>query len=62
VQFRADLDLETGPFAGRVEHVASGRAARIQSLEELRAFVIRLLAELRAGDADARGDPPGGVG
>ena len=40
VQFRS-------PFAGRVEHVRSGEAARFTSREELLGFIDRLLARRR---------------
>jgi hypothetical protein len=44
VQFRERADVERGLWAGRVEHVSSGQAARFQSLEELLAFIARVLA------------------
>jgi hypothetical protein len=62
VQFRPDADVDAGPFEGRIEHVASGRAARFSTLQELREFVTRLLAEMRANDAEVRADPPAGAG
>lgn len=43
VQLRADAGAEHGRFAGRVEHVVTGRAARFASLRELRAFIVRAL-------------------
>ena len=47
--FVLQLSRETGPtlrpFAGRVEHLASGRRARFASFEDFRAAVTRLLAE-----------------
>ena len=48
VQFRRDIDVDTGPLAGRVEHVVSGQVARFQSLDELVDFmtsVLRTVAE-----------------
>lgn len=58
VQFRAETDSEQGPFAGRVEHVASGQAAPFHSPEELLAFMARLrrggLRKTRKTDAPAR--------
>jgi hypothetical protein len=33
------------PFAGRVEHLATGRRARFASFEDFQAVVMRLLAE-----------------
>jgi len=47
--FVLQLSRDTGPtlrpFAGRVEHLASGRRARFASFEDFRAAVTRLLAE-----------------
>jgi hypothetical protein len=51
LQFPADADPGAGPFEGRVEHVASGRAAQFHTPEELRAFVAQVLAGVRGGDA-----------
>jgi len=48
VQFRVGTDLEHGRLDGRVEHVMSGHATRFQSLEELVAFMARVLAVVRA--------------
>ena len=48
VQFRAETDVERGRFVGRVEHVVSGQAAQFQSLEELLAFMARVLSTVRA--------------
>ena len=47
--FVLQLSRDTGPtlrpFAGRVEHLASGRRARFASFEDFRSAVTRLLAE-----------------
>jgi hypothetical protein len=47
--FVLQLSRDTGPtlqpFAGRVEHLASGRRARFATFEDFRAVVIRLLRE-----------------
>ena len=48
VQFRPETDIEEGRFVGRVEHVASSKAARFHSLEELLSFIARVLAEVRS--------------
>jgi hypothetical protein len=48
VQFRVETKLERGQCAGRVEHVVSGQATHFQSLEELLAFMARVLATVRA--------------
>lgn len=46
VQFAVDTGLDDADLAGRVEHVASGQAMHFQSLEELLAFVTRILRAL----------------
>ena len=48
VQFRAETAVEQGRFVGRVEHVVSGQAAHFDSLEELLAFIARVLSTVRA--------------
>lgn len=48
VQFRAETKVARGRYAGRVEHVVSGQATHFQSLEELLAFIARVLATVRA--------------
>ena len=47
IQFRLEADVEAGPFEGRVEHVASSRATRFHSLDELLGFIASVLAEVR---------------
>ena len=47
VQFRVETDVERGRFVGRVEHVVSGQATRFHSLEELLAFIQRVLTAVR---------------
>ena len=47
VQFRAEINVERGPWIGRVEHVVSGQATHFASLEELVAFIARVLTEVR---------------
>jgi len=46
VQLREHADVEHGQWAGRIEHVTSSRATHFQSLEQLLAFVARILATL----------------
>jgi len=48
VQFRVDTEVAHGRVAGRVEHVASGQSTHFASLEELLAFMERVLATVRA--------------
>jgi hypothetical protein len=55
IQFRESTDVEAGRLEGKVEHIASYRAARFHSVEELLAFIARVLAEIREPD---RSEPP----
>ena len=48
VQFRAETAVEQGRFVGRVEHVVTGQATQFASLEELLAFIARVLSTVRA--------------
>ena len=57
VQFRAETEVERGRCAGRVEHVVSGQATHFTSLEELLAFMARVLTAVRA---QLRRNPRGG--
>jgi hypothetical protein len=47
VQFRAPSTGPSPSYEGRVEHLESGQVARFHSLEELTAFMIRVLTEVR---------------
>jgi hypothetical protein len=46
VQFRVGAGAEPGRFVGRVEHMTSAQATRFASLEDLVAFLMRVLAEV----------------
>ena len=48
VQFRTETDMAHGCVKGRVEHVVSGQATHFASVEELLAFIERVLATVRA--------------
>jgi len=48
VYFRVNSKVARGRVAGRVEHLASGRSTHFGSLEELLAFMGRVLAAVRA--------------
>jgi hypothetical protein len=50
VQFRADADPARGKLAGRVEHVASGRTANFQSVDDLPELLRRMLHDARQRD------------
>ena len=45
VQIHADAKAEEGQWHGRVEHLVSYKSTRFQSLEELLAFMVKLLTE-----------------
>ena len=45
VQIRADTQVEQGQWQGRVEHIVSYRSTRFQSIEELLAFIVKVLSE-----------------
>lgn len=51
IQFRPETDIEAGRFEGRVEHIPSCKATRFHSLDELLAFIARVLAEVRVGSS-----------
>ena len=52
VQFRVHPPGAPASYDGRVEHLVSGQVARFHSLEELLAFMTRVLAEVQQ-QADA---------
>ena len=52
VQLREQADVERGQWSGRAEHVTSGQASHFQSLEELLAFVVRVLGPLAKSHND----------
>ena len=45
VHLRTNSDVARGPIAGRVEHVVSGQSTHFDSLEELLAFMARVLTQ-----------------
>jgi hypothetical protein len=46
VQFRVKATGASSPYDGRVEHLVSGHVAQFHSLEELLAFMVRVLTEV----------------
>jgi hypothetical protein len=46
IQFRPETDIEAGRFEGKIEHIASYKAMRFHSLEELLDFIAGVLAEV----------------
>lgn len=49
VQFRTDTDVQQGQITGRVEHIISGQASHFTSLDDLLAFIDRVLGEIHRG-------------
>jgi hypothetical protein len=47
IQFRHSPDIEAGRVEGRIEHIASYKAARFHSVNELFGFINRVLADIR---------------
>jgi hypothetical protein len=47
VQFRLQATEVSPAYAGRVEHVVSGEGTRFHSLDELLAFMIRVLRQVQ---------------
>jgi hypothetical protein len=47
VQFRLQSTEASPAYAGRVEHVVSGEGTRFHSLDELLAFMIRVLLHVQ---------------
>jgi hypothetical protein len=56
LQLRPDTDIAAGRLDGRIEHVASNEATHFHSLDELLAFINRVLKERRANPAPPRDD------
>ena len=50
VQFREHTDVDAGRIEGKVEHIASYEAARFRSLDELLAFIGRVLHGIKTAD------------
>jgi hypothetical protein len=48
VQLRWDAAVEQGDFRGRVEHLVSMQATHFESVEELLAFIVRVIAARQA--------------
>jgi hypothetical protein len=59
VQFRRQPTGAPSCYDGRVEHLVSGQVARFHSLEELLAFMIRVLADVQRNKRMPR-EPAGG--
>lgn len=46
IQFRPGTDIGAGRLEGKVEHIASYEAARFHSIDELLAFIARVLSQI----------------
>jgi hypothetical protein len=58
VQVHAEAEVAQRRLAGRVEHVVSGQATHFASVEELLAFMARVLTPLRSPRAEREGPAP----
>jgi hypothetical protein len=56
VQFTREAGTHAGIFAGRVEHLSSGRRARFGSAEELLTILTKLLDDLAAAPGQDRSE------
>ncbi len=45
VQMHAEAKVEQGHWKGRIEHLVSAQATHFQSVEELLAFIVKVLTE-----------------
>ncbi|HET6933320.1 MAG TPA: hypothetical protein VFI72_00690 [Candidatus Angelobacter sp.] len=52
IQFRGPADAPTDQLSGRVEHVATGRTATFQSIEELPQLLLKMLRSAPCGDGN----------
>jgi hypothetical protein len=59
IAFSPETDIDQGLVTGRIEHVASGRAMQFTSVDELLAFVKRVLTSDLAKDEREGEDGPG---
>jgi hypothetical protein len=58
VLFRGEATATTGNLCGRVEHVASGRTAIFQRVDDLPAVLQRMLKEAQTLDTALEGGRP----
>ena len=50
IQFRESTDIQAGRVEGKIEHISSYQSMRFHSVEELLAFVGRVLGAIRDAD------------
>jgi hypothetical protein len=55
IQFRGAAETGADRLPGRVEHVASGRTATFQSVEELPQLLLKMLSSAASDDEHGRG-------
>jgi hypothetical protein len=55
VQFRGPAEARANQLPGRVEHVATGRTATFQSIEELPQLLLRMLKNARSDESYGMG-------
>lgn len=55
IQFRGPAEAHANQFPGRVEHVASGRTATFQSIEELPQLLLKMLRSAPFDQGSGRG-------
>ena len=58
IQLSSEADLYPGKFAGRVEHVDSGRADGFRSVEELVRFIEQTVKEIEETERGELPEPP----
>lgn len=58
VQLRGEAEVARGYWAGRIAHVVSGRTAHFETLQELAAFIERVLGGSDAGRSSEPPDEP----
>jgi hypothetical protein len=51
IHFREGTNIEARRIEGKIEHIASFTASRFQSVDELLAFVARILTECKDRDS-----------
>jgi len=52
VQLHAEAKVDQGEYKGRVEHITSMQATHFASLEELSAFIVKIMTTLQEDDTD----------
>ena len=58
IQFWPETNVDAGRFEGRVEHIASYRATRFHSLDELLSFIAGVLTDASRTEPPSEDDGP----